>query len=304
MHLCSRLDGTCRWGNSSRMPDRTKNPAGADAARLNQVLRTLMPDWQATAIEDFGYLSDGYSNENYRFDYQGATYVLRVPTRPRPLVDRNLERAFYLETTSAIPVPELIALDTNTGYMLTRYEPGELLASSPPALKAIAAYLRPFHAALPPSARAYDPHELSRAYLSKRGAPGNIRRLAERSWQPVSVSTCHNDLNPWNIIRSEPDRWITLDWEWYGSNDPLFDLVTLHEGLALSHATFDENSLKQLVTLWAEEPVTESRLEQCLLAFWLREFAWAWAERAHGNEREEIQAQVEVAADRLAALSS
>lgn len=272
--------------------------------RLIRRIESLL-DQPVTAEEIvFDYLPGGYSNENYRFSCQGSTFVLRIPNRPRPFVDRTLELAFYQQTLTGLSIPELIALDPDSGCMLTRYEPGDLLADSPPELGAIIQYFKPFHAALPDSSRDYDPLALSRAYLSVGGAPGSITRLSEHTWEPAIRTTCHNDLNPWNIIQTNPDRWVTLDWEWLGNNDPLFDLITLHEGLTLTHSEFDDQSLKTLVAGWSNETVTNARLEQCLTAFWLREFAWAWAERHHGNERQEIEDQIKAATDRLKALSS
>ncbi len=278
-----------------------KIPESVD--HLIHIIEALLQQPVAAGDVVFDYLPGGYSNENFRFDYLGSTYVLRVTNRSRPFVDRALERDFYRQPVAGITTPELVAYDTGTGHMLTRFEPGELLADSPPGLEAIASYLKPFHEALPGSTRAYDPLFLARTYLSADSVPGYVARIAERTWQPAFITTCHNDLNPWNIIQSEPGRWVTLDWEWYGRNDPLFDLITLHEGLTVADGSFDENSLARLISLWTQDPVTESRLEQCLSAFWLREFAWAWSERSHGNEREEIQVQIDTAADRLAAFS-
>lgn len=272
--------------------------------RLVEIIRSLLNRPIMTGEIVFDYLPGGYSNDNYRFDYQASTYVLRVPNHPRPFVDRSLELAFYQQSAVRIPVPELIALDTDTGNMLTRYEPGDLLADSAPNLDAIVDYMNSFHAALPTSARAYDPLALSRVYLSAGGPPGNITRLADITWQPSNTMTCHNDLNPWNVIQSAPGRWITLDWEWFGNNDPLFDLVTLHEGLTLTHTAFGEESLNELATRWAGGLVAGSRLEQCLIAFWLREYAWAWAERQRGRKSVEIQEQIEAASDRLKAFST
>ena len=275
-----------------------------EEGRLIGIVRTLLQQPIEPGEIAFEYLPGGYSNENYRFSYQRSDYVLRVPNRPRPFIDRVLENQIYRDAPPGISFPGLVALDADSGNMLTFYEPGDLLADAPPSLAALAGYLRSFHAALPESSRVYDPLELSRIYLSQCDAPGKFSRLADRTWQPTVTSTCHNDLNPWNIIQSAPERWVTLDWEWYGNNDPLFDLVSLHEGLTLAHSSFDERSLNELVTRWAEAQVEESRLERCLTAFWLREYAWARAERQQGNDREEIQIQIEAAADRLEALST
>lgn len=281
---------------------RDLNAAAED--RLVGIVRSLLQAPITAGEISFEYLPGGYSNENYRFSYQHSDYVLRVPNRPRPFIDRLLESQIYRDAPPGISFPRLVALDADSGNMLTFYEPGDLLADAPPSLAALADYLKSFHAALPESARVYDPFELSRVYLSLCDVTEKFSRLADRTWQPANTGTCHNDLNPWNIIQSAPERWVTLDWEWYGVNDPLFDLVTLHEGLTLAHSSFDERSLNELVGRWAEAPVEESRLEQCLTAFWLREYSWARAERQQGNDREEIQNQIEAAADRLEALST
>ena len=279
------------------MNERSAN-AGT-ASEIRGVLARLMPDWHTEQIRHFEFLSGGYSNDNYRFAYQGHDYVVRLPGRTRSYIDRRLERAFYDDHQGLLPIPDLITLEESTGILITRYVPGILLADAPPALESIAVYLRSLHAALPRSRRLYDPYLLAREYLAAGNAPVPIRKLADGPWQPETLTTCHNDLNPWNVIQSEPERWVTLDWEWLGQNDPLFDLVTLHQGLELS-----EQSLEPLVSLWQDAPVHPDRLQSCLVAFWLREFSWAWAERHHGNTRDEIEDQIKTSQEKLAALIS
>ena len=271
------------------------NPEAAELIR--RALRSLKPDWHPERIRQFEFLSGGYSNDNYRFAYEENEYVIRLPARTRSFIDRGLERAFYDQHQGQFPIPELIAAEESTGNLLTRFVPGALLADAPPSLEAIADYLRALHLALPEADRQYDPYVLSREYLSAGDAPIPIRKLADGPWRPAHTVTCHNDLNPWNVIQNRPDHWVTLDWEWLGRNDPLFDLVTLHQGMDLPH-----ESLSTLVSLWQDAPIEPGRLESCLTAFWLREFAWAWAERHHGNAREEIEAQIEVSKEKLAAL--
>lgn len=267
--------------------------------RIRDALNVLMPAWQPDLVEACDYLSGGYSNDNYRFDYGGDEYVIRLPGRERSFIDRRLERQFLENHQNDLSIAEFVALDETTGNLLTRFVSGTLLADAEPSLEKIAAYLRKLHAALPESRRPYDPYRLSREYLAEGNAPIPLRKLAVGPWEPAQLASCHNDLNPWNIIEHSQDHWVTLDWEWLGQNDPLFDLVTLHQGLAL-----DDRSLHTLIELWQQEPLAAGRLESCLIAFWLREFAWAWAERHHGNAREEIEAQIQTSRDKLAGLVS
>jgi hypothetical protein len=276
----------------------TNKATGSLTDRLTHRIRELVPAWRALDQITFEFLPGGYSNENYRFAIGEARYVLRLPSRVRPFVDRAEEFAFYQNRKSSVLTADLIAFDVGSGAMISRFEPGDLLADAPPSEPDLISYLQSLHAGLPASGRTYDPLKLSRQFLSVGGAPDFISSLAGRAWKPELVAPSHNDLNPWNVIVAGVDRWVTLDWEWFGDNDPLFDLVTLHQGLAMA-----DDRLPVIAEGWQKGPVAPARLEQCLAAFWLREFAWAWAERHHGNEREEIQIQIDTAMAKLKALS-
>ena len=63
--------------------------------------------------------------------------------------------------------------------------------------------------------------------------------------------------------------WVTLDWEFVGNNDPLFDLVALHQGLELP--------IESLTSLAHEltGELDSARLRSAFRAFWLREGGWA-----------------------------
>ena len=278
-------------------------------ADVQNALTRLMPEWLVRDVAVVAFLNGGYSNDNYHIRHRNEDYVLRIPTRPRLFVDRAHERLFYQQAAAGALqplLPRAIAFDEPLGLLLTRYEPGELLALSsaaavgghPPRrwLRDLLTYLRTLHAHLPASGRRYDPVALSRAYLA-RGAPDPaVLRLAGRlRWGPDRVAPCHNDLNPWNvIIPAAGDPWITLDWEWFGDNDPVFDLVSLHQGLG-----WPDEGLLEMFTLWLHGEPDSLRLERNLIAFWLREYAWACAELAAGSKRVEVEQQLETSRRRL-----
>jgi thiamine kinase-like enzyme len=279
---------------------------------LHRALRALVPDWNLEGVGPADYLSGGYSNRNYRIEYQDQAYVLRLPERQRPFVDRTREEAFYRQPNQ-VRIPELVAFDATTGAMLTRFEAGKLLSDSVQTPEALIAYLSDLHASLPPSGRDYDPLALTREFLAVGRVPDWVRKLADALvWRPATLVPCHNDLNPWNVIRPPTGAWVTLDWEWFGDNDPLFDLVTLHQGLELA-----DDVLHEMALLWtaaggsnkaAAETVADelgdSRIHHCLIVFWLREYAWAHAEAYHGNPREEVAEQIETGAKKLRQLMS
>ena len=179
---------------------------------LQSLVARLVPDWAASEINNFQYLPGGYGNRNYRFDYRNANYVLRLSANTRPATDRNLERQFYAAPGSVAVAP-LVAYDARSGNMISRWQKGTLLAETVPTPSSteIARYVQNLHSGLPDSPRLYNPVVLARRYL----ATGNPdRRVAEIAgsldWPPAPATTCHNDLNPWNVIRPPHGEWITL----------------------------------------------------------------------------------------------
>jgi thiamine kinase-like enzyme len=182
--------------------------------------------------------------------------------------------------------------------MISRWQSGTLLSDLTPDPATLVPYVETLHRGLPPCSRRYDPLALAREHLSIGEAAREIVELAGRStWSPPETTACHNDLNPWNIIRPEAGEWVTLDWEWLGDNDPLFDLVTLHQGLSLDDALMIELAEELLGA-----SVLQQRVRDCLVAFWLREYAWAHAELTCGNDRSEIREQIRLSSEKLAAL--
>ncbi|MFW6093111.1 MAG: phosphotransferase [Pseudomonadota bacterium] len=270
----------------------------AVSADLRRRIARLCPDWDAAAISGFVFQEGGYSNANYRFEYAGERYVLRAATATRGFVDREQERRIYASGSPALP--EMVAFDTGSGDMICRWVPGALLADLAPDAATLADYLAKLHHNLPHLERIYDPVAQARAHLEAAAAPAWLETLAARTrWAPPRLEPCHNDLNPWNVIRTPEQRWVTLDWEWAGHNDPVFDLVNLHQGTRLA-----DTALPEMAARYAGEDVAEARLEACITALWLRETTWALAEVAGGNDRPEIREQAETGMERLRARGS
>jgi len=257
-------------------------------AEFSQALNQLMPDWHIDAVRDVEYLPGGYSNRNYAFTHADKRYVLRIPQRSQPFVDRVHEQAWYARLPEGI-APQPLALDVSTGIMLTPWIESQLLVEAWPCLHEadLIDYLSALHRAMPADLRNYDLSGLMASYQ----CTGSQFSVPDR--QAEHLITCHNDLNPWNVLVTD-QGWITLDWEFVGLNDPLFDLVSLHQGLSLP-----VDDLMRFACLYVDEAEAAVRLPKAERAFWLREYGWAHHQIKLGNQREEIVLQKDMALEAL-----
>lgn len=304
---------------------------------LQAAVRRLMPSWR-DALDDFCYLEGGYSNANYQFRHGEKQYVLRTPlpisllADPKDSVATNgastasgliaeMQLRSQLPPKSALNIAPLVAADLAAGRMITAFVSGPVLAEQLPTAVEAARFLRHLHVQLQTVERVEryalaeqierwmptPPDWLSR-YLA---STDDMRRLEQASMQ-----CCHNDLNPWNLIRShmEPSRWTSLDWETAKLAHPVFDAVCLHQGIALAKAqqqTPDTNlqrldvaspgwiSLADFCAQSLAAPVPGWLLLAALRSFWLREYAWAVGQRREGNANPAIAVQLERAEQQL-----
>ncbi len=142
------------------------------ADEIHRYLAGLMPAWDIKQVCNMAYLSGGYSNVNYALDYADKRYVLRVPQVVQPFVNRTHELQWYQQLPEGIGVKPL-ALDADTGAMLTPWVAGELLADVRPgySLTNLASYLRNLHRSMPDAKRVYDLQQISAAYWSDEAPP-------------------------------------------------------------------------------------------------------------------------------------
>ena len=282
---------------------------GISETELRSMIRSLVPSWRDDGLEDFHFLSGGYSNANVVFTRrsadQGAQYVLRIPQRSQPYVNRVAESAWYQRLPASVGIRP-VALDIPTGLMVSAWVDGELLVdvfADRFTECDLLVYLQTLHNALPAVAERYSVPALLSAFVGSgeqsRAVVDALPPALTQEQQPAQTVTCHNDLNPWNILVTA-DGWVTLDWEFVGQNDVLFDLVSLHQGLALN-----VESLPDLASNWAQDLGTDyssEGLSRAFGQFWLREWSWATFQMNAGNRREEVSAQASVAEAVLANL--
>ena len=245
----------------------------------------LCPSWEQDLITDIEYISTGYSNRNYAFNFSNEPHILRIPERTQPFAD-YLHEATWFDRLPDAHFSKPIVYDIETGRMINQKINGLLLAdffTQTSDRSLLIDYVSSLHNHLPLCDRDYPTDRLLKEYGLK-----NKSNLSTK----VELRACHNDLNPWNVIVSET-KWETIDWEFAGNNDPLFDLVTLHQGLNLPFNELYELALK------FEDGCQTNRIQANIKNYWLREFGWAKHQIKNGNGRSEIQEQYDQAQEML-----
>ena len=228
-------------------------------------------------IEKSVYLPGGYSNDNYRITVDGEDYALRL-CRKQPAA---AERTFLTLEIA----PDVVAYDAEHGHMVTRWIEGALVVEQPLSVVSAAEYLKALHWLIPTRVSRYDvAATIRRDLASGEGQQSAYHLLETIDWQAASIAGCHNDLNPWNIIQTG-DGLRTLDWEYAGDNDPVFDLVGFAHG-----AGFDIDATTALKNAY-DPSISAEHLIRTIAIFQLREHAWAVRQIAAGNDRPEIVEQ-------------
>ena len=262
---------------------------------IAHLLSALLPAESETRPTRIEYLPGGYTNRNYKVQVGEATYALRVVEGRQP----HAAEQGYLALDIA---PDVVAYDSTHGHLLTRWIAGDVVANAPMSVDEAAAYLAALHSALPLGPRRYRYAAEVGGFFAQAQQSGllhqDVATAFERlRWRPSMLCGCHNDLNPWNIIRTTDGdpRFRTLDWESAGDNDALFDLA----GLALGTDWPISDALTCLDAYCERRPIAlpkaarEARFRDTLCAYRIREYAWAVAQLAAGNARDEIKAQAE-----------
>lgn len=274
-----------------------------DLPTLIRLACGLMPHWLPESVVVETHLPGGYAHLNYRIRYGDLRFAFRAPAH----APDSTELAFEARWLACLPLDvgaRTVAYDTASGALLTAWIEAPLLAHTQCSPDELVSYLVGLHSRLPPVERAYDLSSRVDAWLAGKRLTGAAGRAVQRvrTRQPstdVTVQTTHNDLNPWNILCAA-DGWRTVDWEWVGNNDPLFDLVTLALGVQVKDSILADmaadygDRIRQPISSLAD------RLNHVISEFWLREYAWAEHELGIGNDRPEVLTQRDHALDMLA----
>lgn len=249
-----------------------------------------MPAWRGRTDIQTKFLSGGITNQNYRIDTGGESFVLRLGGAKTELlgIDRANE---YAATKAAAAIgisPEVVGFIQPEGYLICKFIRGREIPPDemrqPETIREIARALQKIHA-LPAVHATFSPFQVVRAYdqlAREHGGtvfPENYAWLRERmdeienAFAPQNDAPvlCHDDLLNGNFLRDEQGNIRVLDWEYAGMGDKFFDLANF-----AAHHEFNDAQIETLLDAYFENPLPEHfarlKLMQCMSDF--REAMW------------------------------
>ncbi len=245
-----------------------------------------VPGWAAAATCRITPLAGGITNENYRVDVDGRTFVVRIGGEGTGLlgIDRAREQAATAVAAGLGVGPELVFALPEAAVLVTRFIDGRGLEAAdvhdPATLGRIVEAIRRVHRgpSIPGRFSAFRTVESYRDVALAHGValppalPAwlELVRRIEAAAPPDPAVPCHNDLLPANFI-DDGARIRILDWEYAAMGDGYFDLGNLAANGELGPA-----EERRLLELYGEDatPRALARLGVMRLASDLREAMW------------------------------
>jgi thiamine kinase-like enzyme len=218
-------------------------------------------------------LDGGITNRNYRVNFGGDEYVVRLPGKDTNLlgIDREAERLATRQAAELGIGPKVAAMFEDPPCLVTCFVEGRELASpelrDQKVLEEVARGLRAFHDSgleLPTEFQVYDVVRDYADVARSRGGevPDEFDGALERAGEIVKAvgdhpehraSPNHNDLLAANFLKST-DRIVIVDWEYAGMGDPFFDLGNF----AVNNELGDQDA-GRLLEAYFGEPATARR---------------------------------------------
>ncbi len=231
-------------------------------------LAALLGPREGTVVQ----LEGGITNRNFRVNFGGTDYVVRLPGKRTALlgIDRQAECIANKAAAELGIAPRVAAMLDEPSSLVTAFVSGREMRADElrepetiaevahrPARPARLGHRAPDRLRLVPArggVRGDGPRQRQRAARRlRRGAQG--RRAIERAvrdqpgHEPVPA---HNDLLPANFLR-DGDRMQLIDWEYAGMGDRWFDL-----GNFAANNELDDDQEGQLLEAYFGEPPTTS----------------------------------------------
>ncbi|MFL5653915.1 MAG: phosphotransferase [Ktedonobacteraceae bacterium] len=231
----------------------------------------------------------GITNQNYRVDIGGETFVLRIGGKGTQLlgIDRGREHTCTAIAAQMGVGAEVIHFLASEDALVTRFIVGTGIspetAAQPETLRRIVDSIKRYHAG-PAFPGTFSPFETVRNYHKLALEHGitfpetlpQVFALMEQVEEPLGAlyqpKPCHNDLLASNFIDDGHTIRI-LDWEYAGMGDIFFDLGNF----AVNQALNDEQCELLLLYYFGEvRPVDVAHLHLMRLGSDLRESFWGF----------------------------
>jgi thiamine kinase-like enzyme len=219
-------------------------------------------------------LEGGITNHNFRVNFGGTDYVVRLPGKDTDLlgIDREAERLATRTAAELGLAPRVAAMIDQPPCLVTDFVESRAVSAGelrePGRVEEIARDLRAFHESGLELPSEFQPAEVGSRYADvTRERDGTLpegvddaRDLARKAVKAVrghpehQPVPCHNDLLAQNFL-CDGDRIVIVDWEYAGMGDRWFDLGNFAVNNELDEA--DEGRL--LEAYWGEPPTGRRR---------------------------------------------
>ena len=204
-----------------------------------------VPQWAGAVNLKATPLDGGITNNNFRIDVGGESFVLRIAGADTELlgIDRSVEYAANLAAGRLGIAPEVFYFIQPEGYLITRFLAGRPIPPAeirqPESIRRVMEVLRKIHT-MPDIPGTFNVFQVIASYfeIARRyqvAFPANFSWFIEHikvtekalSARPLTVHPCHNDLLNANFLQT--DRIYILDWEYAGMGDIFFDLANFSD---------------------------------------------------------------------------
>ena len=250
-------------------------------------LAALLGPREGTVVQ----LEGGITNRNFRVNFGGTDYVVRLPGKRTALlgIDREAECIANKAAAELGIAPKVAALLSEPSALVTAFISGREMKADelrePEAIAEVAHDLRSLHHSGTELPSGFDSFRLVEEYAETGRAHGSeppdgydealeaahaIERAVrdQPGHEPVPA---HNDLLPANFLR-EGDRMQLIDWEYAGMGDRWFDLGNF----AVNNELDDDQEVLLLEAYFGEAPDGRRRATLKLFRFMsdFREAMW------------------------------
>lgn len=232
-------------------------------------------------------LDGGITNRNFRVNFGGTDYVVRLPGKRTQLlgIDRSAECIANKAAAELGIAPRVATMLEQPSCLVTAFVTGREMTldeiRTPEAIAEVAGDLRKLHDSGTELPTGFDSFRLVEEYAETGRANGSeppegyddALKAAQRIEKAVSGQDdhqpvpAHNDLLTANFLRDGGERIQLIDWEYAGMGDRWFDL-----GNFAVNNELDDDQEAQLLKAYFGEPADERRLATLRLFRFMSDF--------------------------------